>query len=137
LKILSKLQEKEFIDVIKEADIISLHVPLLPSTKHLINKEILSQMKKTAILINTARGAVIDEKALLEALKDGTIMGAGIDVYEFEPKITKGLLKLDNIVMTPHIASSRQSARDMMAEIAAKNIVSFLTSGKVIHSCHK
>jgi len=132
-----KVIKKEFIDVIKEADIISLHVPLLPSTKHMINKEILSQMKKTAILINTARGAIVDEKALLEALKEGTISGAGIDVYEFEPKITKGLLKLDNIIMTPHIASSRQSARNMMAEIAAKNIVSALTTGKVIDSCHK
>lgn len=132
-----KVIRKDFIDVIKEADIISLHVPLLPSTKHMINKEILYQMKKNAILINTARGAVIDEKALLEALKNKTIGGAGIDVYEFEPKITKGLLKLDNIIMTPHIASSRQSARNMMAEIAAKNIVSALSTGKVLHSCHK
>ena len=128
---------KEFIDLIKEADIISLHVPLLPSTKHLINKEVLSQMKNTAFLINTARGAVIDEKALLEALKAGTIRGAGLDVYEFEPKITKGLNKLSSVVLTPHIASSRQSARDAMAETAAKNIVEFLTSGQVLNSCHK
>ena len=103
----------------------------------MINKESLSSMKKTAFLINTSRGAVIDEKALVHALKNGVIKGAAIDVYEFEPKLTKGLTKLSNIVLTPHIASARQSARDMMAEIAAKNIISALETGKVINSVIK
>ena len=129
--------KKETAEVLREADIVSLHVPLLPSTHHLINKESLSSMKKTAFLINTSRGAVIDEKALVHALKNGVIKGAAIDVYEFEPKLTKGLTKLSNIVLTPHIASARQSARDMMAEIAAKNIISALETGKVINSVIK
>lgn len=126
--------KKETADVLKEADIVSLHVPLLPSTHHLINKESLATMKKTAFLINTSRGAVIDEKALVEGLKNNVIRGAALDVYEFEPKLTKGLTKLSNIILTPHIASARESARDMMAEIAAKNIISALETGKVINS---
>jgi len=132
-----KINNKEFIDVIKEADIISLHVPLLPTTHHLINKDVLAQMKKTAFLINTSRGAVIDEKALVEALKGNVIRGAALDVYEFEPKLTRGLLKLPNIVLTPHIASARESARDMMAEVTAKNIISAFETGKVINSVIK
>jgi glyoxylate reductase len=128
---------KETADVLREADIVSLHVPLLPTTHHLINKESLATMKKTAFLINTSRGPVIDEKALVQGLKKGVIKGAAIDVYEFEPKLTKGLTKLSNIVLTPHIASARQSARDFMAEIAAKNIISALETGKVINSVIK
>lgn len=125
---------KETSEILREADIVSLHVPLLPTTHHLINKESLATMKKTAFLINTSRGAVIDEKALVDALENGIIHAAAIDVYEFEPKLTKGLTKLSNIVLTPHIASARQSARDMMAEIAAKNIISAFETGKVINS---
>jgi glyoxylate reductase len=128
---------KETAEILREADIISLHVPLLPSTHHMINKDALATMKKTAFLINTSRGAVIDEKALVNALKKGIICGAGLDVYEFEPKITPGLLKLSNVVLTPHTASARQSARDMMAEIAVKNIISALETGKVINSVIK
>lgn len=128
---------KETAEVLREADIISLHVPLLPTTHHLINKESIATMKKTAFLINTSRGQVIDEKALVDALKNKVIKGAAIDVYEFEPKLTKGLIGLSNIVLTPHIASARQSARDMMAEIAAQNIISALETGKVINSVIK
>ncbi|HLP86275.1 MAG TPA: D-glycerate dehydrogenase [Candidatus Paceibacterota bacterium] len=125
---------KETAEILREADIVSLHVPLLPTTKHLINKETLATMKKTAFLINTSRGAVIDEKALVEALEKDIIRGAALDVYEFEPKVTKGLLKLPDIILTPHIASSRQSARDKMAEIAARNIISVFETGKDINS---
>ena len=131
------VSRKEFKDLIKEADIVTLHVPLNKSTHHLINKEILESMKKGAFLINTSRGAVIDEKALVWALKNNIIRGAALDVFEFEPKITKGLLKLQNVVLTPHIASSRQSARDMMSIIAARNIISFFETGKVINSVLK
>lgn len=110
-------------DVIKQADILSLHVPLLPSTQHMINAEKFRMMKKSAILINTSRGPVIDENALVEALKNGVIAGAGIDVYEFEPKLATGLSDLDNVVLTPHIASARTSARNEMATLAAQNII--------------
>ncbi len=130
-------KKRETPEILKQADIVSLHVPLLPSTTHLINKDSLATMKKSAILINTSRGPVVDEKALVEALKSGTIAGAGLDVYEFEPKLTKGLEKLPNVVLTPHIASSRTSARNMMSELVAKNIISLFETGKVINSVIK
>lgn len=129
--------KKETKDILKEADIVSLHVPLLPSTTHLINKESLSTMKKTSLLINTSRGGVVDEEALVEALKNGVIAGAGLDVFEFEPKLTKSLSKLQNVVLTPHIASSRVNTRNVMAEIAAKNIISFFETGSVLNSVIK
>lgn len=128
---------KETAEILREADIISLHVPLIPSTTHLINKETLATMKKTAFLINTSRGPVIDEEALVYALKNNVIRGAALDVYEFEPKPVKGLLKLSNVVLTPHIASARQGTRDMMSEIAAKNIISFFETGKAINNVIK
>lgn len=110
-------------EVIRQADILSLHVPLLPSTKHMISEEKLRLMKKNAILINTSRGSVIDENALVKALQNKIIAGAGLDVYEFEPKLAEGLAKLDNVVLTPHIASARTSARNEMATLAAQNII--------------
>ena len=131
------VERKETAEILKEADIVTLHIPLLPSTKHLIDSKALSTMKKSAFLINTSRGGVIDEKALVKALKEGVIKGAGLDVYEFEPKLTPGLNKLQNVVLTPHIASSRVSARNMMAEIAAKNIISVVNGGQPINSVIK
>ncbi|MFA6386232.1 MAG: D-glycerate dehydrogenase [Candidatus Paceibacterota bacterium] len=124
-------------EVLREADIVSLHVPLLPSTRHLINTESLKTMKKTAFLINTSRGPVVDEKALVYALENDIIRGAALDVFEFEPKLTKGLIKLPDVIITPHIASARQSARDLMSEIAAKNIISVLETGNPINSVIK
>ncbi|MBK5215499.1 MAG: D-glycerate dehydrogenase [Candidatus Pacebacteria bacterium] len=124
-------------EILREADIVSLHVPLTKETKHLINKESLLTMKKSAFLINTSRGEVIDEKALVYALEKDIIRGAALDVFEFEPKLTKGLTKLPDIILTPHIASARQSARDAMAEIAAKNIISAFETGKVINNILK
>jgi glyoxylate reductase len=112
-------------ELLKEADIVSLHVPLLPTTKHLINEERLKMMKPTAYLINTARGPVVDEVALVKALKDGVIRGAGLDVFEFEPDLTEGLKELPNVVLTPHIASARESARNEMATVLAENVVDF------------
>lgn len=129
--------KKETEEVLREADIISLHVPLLPSTKHLINEKTLKMMKKSAFLINTSRGPVVDEKALVEALKNDIIGGAGLDVYEFEPKLARGLSKLNNVVLTPHIASSRVSCRNMMSEVAVKNIIAALETGQVINSVIK
>lgn len=125
---------KETSEILKEADIVSLHVPLLPTTHHMINKESLATMKPSAFLVNTARGPVVDEKALVEALEQDIIRGAGLDVFEFEPNLTKGLTKLSDVIITPHIASARSSARDKMSEIAAQNIISVLETGSPINN---
>jgi len=112
-------------EVLKVSDFVSLHVPLLPSTKHLINKERLSLMKPASFLINTARGPVVDENALEEALRNKVIAGAALDVFEFEPEVVPGLLELDNVVLSPHIASASINARTDMAKTAANNIIDF------------
>ena len=113
-------------DLLGEADFVSLHVPLLESTRHLINEARLKIMKPTAYLINTSRGAVIDEKALTMALKNKIIRGAALDVFENEPKLTPGLTKLDNVILTPHIASATEETRSKMAELASQNIIEAL-----------
>ena len=116
--------------LLKGSDVVSLHVPLLPTTHHLIGKKELSLMKRTAYLINTSRGPVIDEKALVQALKKKQIAGAGIDVYEFEPTLTPGLTTLSNVVLTPHIASATIEARSEMSLDAAENILAVLQGKK-------
>jgi D-3-phosphoglycerate dehydrogenase len=113
-------------DLLKEADFVSVHVPLLPSTRHLINAERLRLMKPSSYLINTSRGPVVDEEALVEVLKNRIIKGAAIDVFENEPRLSPGLVGLDNIVLTPHIASATQETRSKMAELAAENIIAGL-----------
>ncbi len=113
-------------EVLKISDVVSIHVPLLDSTHHLINAERLKVMKKTAYLVNTSRGPVVDESALVYALKQGIIKGAGLDVYEFEPKLAKGLAKLSNVVLTPHIASGTEEARLDMARLSAQGIIDVL-----------
>jgi glyoxylate reductase len=118
--------------LLERSDIISLHVPLMPETVHLINEVALGRMKKTAILINTARGPVIDEAAFVRALQEGRIAGAGLDVYEHEPSVAAELLSMENVVLTPHIASARESVRIQMAETVAKNIISFFETGKAL-----
>ena len=112
-------------EVLKDADVVSIHVPLLDSTKHLINKERLAMMKPTAYLVNTSRGPVIDEAALVDALKNNVIRGAALDVYENEPKTAPGLTELDNVVLTPHTASATDKAREEMARLAAENLIAF------------
>ena len=113
-------------EALSRADVVSLHVPLLDSTRHLINKENLKKMKPSAYLVNTSRGAVIDENALVYALKNGQIKGAGLDVYEFEPKLAKGLMKLPNTVFSPHIASAQIEAREEMSRVLVENVIDFL-----------
>ena len=108
--------------LLAEADFVSLHVNYTPQTHHLIGAAELARMKPTAYLINTARGAVVDEAALVVALQAGQIAGAGLDVYEDEPAINPGLLALDNAVLAPHIASASIETRTAMATIAAQNI---------------
>lgn len=113
-------------DLLKEADFVSIHVPLLDVTHHLINEARLKVMKSTAYLVNTSRGPVIDEVALVGALKNKIIRGAALDVFENEPKLANGLAKLDNIILTPHIASGTEETRGKMAELAAQNIIEVL-----------
>lgn len=114
-------------ELLSQSDVVSIHVPLLDSTRHLINSEKLKQMKPTAYLINTSRGPVIDEQALVEALKNSSIKGVALDVGETEPKWAQGLKDLPNVVLTPHIASATFEARSAMAELAAKNIIAVLS----------
>ncbi len=113
-------------ELLPQCDFISLHVPLLDSTRHLINEERLKKMKPSAYLINTSRGPIVDEKALAAALKAEKIRGAALDVFEFEPDITSELKELDNIILTPHIASGTLETRSKMAELAANNIIEAL-----------
>jgi lactate dehydrogenase-like 2-hydroxyacid dehydrogenase len=113
-------------EVLKGSDFISVHVPLLPTTKHLIDKAKLAMMKPTAYLVNTSRGPIIDEAALVEALKNKIIKGAALDVFEAEPKLAPGLAELDNVVITPHTASATEETRGKMGEVAAHNIIETL-----------
>jgi len=121
-----KAEDREIDDLLKESDFISLHTALTEETKHLISAERLALMKPTAYLINTSRGPIIDEVALVKALKEKTIAGAGLDVFENEPALALGLAKLDNVVLTPHIASATKETRDKMATMAAGNIIAAL-----------
>jgi glyoxylate reductase len=124
----------DFEALLEESDFISIHVPLRPDTRHLFNADAFKKMKKTAYLINTARGPVINETDLVEALKEGEIAGAGLDVYEFEPKMAEGLAALDSVVTAAHTGSATASARREMAILAARNLLAML-SGKQPPTC--
>ena len=108
--------------LLREADVVSVHCPLTPETRHLLDARRLALMKPTAYLINTARGPIVEEAALVEALRARRIAGAGLDVYEEEPKVAPGLADLPNVVLFPHIGSSTLDAREGMARLAAQNI---------------
>ena len=108
-----------------KSDYISLHVPLTENTHHLIDKNELNKMKTTAYIINTSRGPVINESALIEALKNKQIGGAGLDVYENEPELQEELIQLKNTVLLPHIGSATLEARTKMAIMAATNIIEY------------
>ena len=110
-------------DVLQQSDFISVHTPYMPSTHHLISTRELSLMKPAAILINTARGPIVDEKALVKALQTGTIAGAGLDVFEHEPAVEPELLTMENVVILPHIASASLKTRTLMATMASDNLV--------------
>ncbi len=112
--------------LLAEADFVSLHVPLSPETRHLISGPQLARMKPTAVLVNTSRGPVVDEAALAEALRDGAIFAAGLDVYEDEPRIHPALLGLDNVVLAPHIASGSVRTRGEMSALAVRNLLAGL-----------
>ena len=117
--------------LLKQSDFVSIHVPLMKETHHLINAEKLRLMKKTAYLINNSRGPVVDEKALYDALNEGRIAGAGLDVFEQEPTpLDNPLLKLDNVVVAPHISSASYETRSKMAEMVADNLIAFFEGKK-------
>ncbi|MBY0381741.1 MAG: D-glycerate dehydrogenase [Xanthobacteraceae bacterium] len=120
--------------LIRESDFLTMHVPLTADTRHYIGAKELKAMKKTAVLINASRGPVVDEVALVQALKDKEIWGAGLDVFEDEPKLAPGLIDLPNVVIVPHIASATPQTRLAMGEIAVNNIIKVL-NGKVPDTC--
>ena len=126
--------------LLKNSDFVSVHVPLFPSTRHLISTKELRLMKKTAFVVNTARGPIVDEIALTKALARKQIAGAALDVFECEPSIDCNpkdkleLRKMDNVILTPHIASASEETRQIMSEIAAKNIIDALSGRKPKHA---
>ncbi|MGA1556259.1 MAG: 2-hydroxyacid dehydrogenase [Ilumatobacteraceae bacterium] len=119
-------RRSSFDDLLGESDVVSLHCPYTPETHHLVDARALRTMKPSAFLVNTARGPVVDEAALAAALRDGTIAGAGLDVFEHEPEVHPGLLGLDNVVLVPHLGSATVETRSAMAELAARNVVAVL-----------
>lgn len=122
--------ETDLQTLLKEADIITLHLPLTKETFHLIGKEEFALMKENAVLINTSRGAVIDEKELIKALSEKRIFSAGLDVYENEPDIPQELLALENVVLLPHIGSASIETRTKMALLAAENAIAVMEGRK-------
>jgi glyoxylate reductase len=113
-------------ELLKQSDFVTPHVPLTDATKFMIGKEQLEMMKKTAYLIHTARGKVVDDRALVDALKKGELAGAALDVYENEPELTEGMTELDNLLLLPHIGSASTDTRNRMALLVADNVLDAL-----------
>jgi glyoxylate reductase len=120
-------------ELFEKSDVVSLHVPLSKETHHLIDAAALAKMKRGSYLINTSRGALVDENALCDALASGHLRGAGLDVYEFEPEVNPRLLAMKNVVVLPHIGSATEEARTAMARIAATNVLLFLRGQEPLH----
>jgi glyoxylate reductase len=120
-------------DVLATSDIVSLHTPLTRETHHLLDRNALAKMKPGAYVINTARGALVDEDALCDALESGHLRGAALDVYEFEPDVNPRLLSMKNVVIVPHIGSATEEARNAMARIAATNVLLFMRGREPLH----
>lgn len=119
-----------FEELVEQADFISLHAPLTPQSRHLFNAATFARMRQTAILINTGRGPLIKEDDLVQALQQGEIGGAGLDVYEFEPRMAEGLAALNNTVLLPHVGSATHTTRANMATLAARNLLAMLTGDR-------
>lgn len=135
---LSEDKEKElnvtyvsFDELVETADVITIHAPSLPETKGKFNKDVFKKMKNRSYLINAARGVIVKEADLIEALKTGEIAGAGLDVFEFEPKVSKELRELDNVIMAPHAGTGTVEARRILAKEAADNIIKFFEGNPV------
>jgi glyoxylate reductase len=117
----------DFDGLIARSDVLSLHAPLTADTRHAIDVDALRRMRPGSFLVNTARGALVDEAALVDALRDGPLAGAGLDVYEREPAIHPGLLDLPNVTLLPHVGSATRETRTRMAMLAARNVHAVLT----------
>jgi glyoxylate reductase len=113
-------------ELLPQVDVLSLHTPLTPKTRHLIGENELAAMKPAAVLVNTSRGPVVDETALVAALREGRIMAAGLDVYEHEPRLTPGLAALPNVVLLPHLGSAATATREKMSRMVAENVIAVL-----------
>lgn len=120
------LPEVSFDELLVSSDVISIHTPLTPSTRHMIDRRALARMKRSAYLVNTARGPVVDEEALAWALREHLIAGAALDVYEREPEVFAGLLDLENVVVAPHLGSATRETRTAMADLAVSNVLAVL-----------
>jgi len=130
-----KKYQAEYVELdklLKISDVISIHVPLTEETYHLMNSERLNLMKMNAILVNTARGPILDEYVLIDALKNNKICSAALDVYEFEPNVSKELLGLDNVILSPHNGTATIEARNEMSRFASQNIIRFFNGNKNI-----
>jgi glyoxylate reductase len=126
MRVVFARHDMSFDELLVTSDVISLHVPLTAGTRHLIDRKSLVRMKRSAYLINTSRGAVVDEEALAWALHEGLLAGAGLDVYENEPAVLPALLDQENVVLAPHIGSATRETRTAMAELAVRNVVEVL-----------
>ncbi|MBF0806131.1 MULTISPECIES: NAD(P)-dependent oxidoreductase [unclassified Streptococcus] len=120
-----------FDELVETADVVTIHAPLLPSTKHKFNKEVFQKMKNRSYLVNAARGPIVSEEDLIEAIKTGQIAGAGLDVFEFEPNVAEELRALDNVIMAPHAGTGTIEGRRTLAEEAADNILSYFAGQPV------
>lgn len=123
--------------LLSESDIVTLHVPLTDETRHMINKEAFSKMKKGSFLINTARGPIVDEHDLAESLRSGQLSGAALDVFDNEPNIDPELVGMENVILTPHVASATHEAREAMAKLSVDAIISTLSSKEPINTVNK
>jgi lactate dehydrogenase-like 2-hydroxyacid dehydrogenase len=117
--------------LLDEADVVSLHCPLTEGTRHMIDAAVLARMKPTAVLVNTARGAIVDERALVDALRSGVIAGAGLDVYEREPAVPDELLELENVVLSPHLGSATRATREAMGMLAVSALRAVLLEDRI------
>lgn len=129
----SQIESLPLDELLATSDIVSLHCPLTADTRHIINDESLRMMKRGSYLINTGRGALVDEAALVEALRSGHLRGAGLDVYENEPAVHPGLLERSDVVLVPHIGSATEEAREAMARIVATDVLMYLRTGRAQH----
>jgi lactate dehydrogenase-like 2-hydroxyacid dehydrogenase len=120
----------ELDDVLPSADVVSIHCPLTPETRHLIDARALSLMRPSAVLVNTARGPIVDELALVDALQGGRLAGAALDVFEHEPTVTEALLSLENVVLSPHLGSATRSTREAMGMSAVGALRTLLLEGR-------
>ncbi|NVY95925.1 dihydrofolate reductase [Lactobacillus sp. DCY120] len=128
-----KVHYVDFSTLVRQADVLTLHAPAVPETTGIIDALVFDQMKPTAYLINTARGALVKQEDLIKALQQGKIAGAGLDVFEDEPHLPAALTKLDNVVLTPHAGTGTLAARTAIAQEASQNLIAYLCQGKILH----